>query len=268
MKKWWAFGLFAAAFAIMAIGIAVTSAPTQTPRQTPTQAPTQTPTQADSATPSSQYIVTENHFACFEQKDLDRVYKFIAEKDSDAANKYIATYCMVLMEGETVFLEDTAVLHGVVCVRLRGQVRCLWVDQSSVKPADQCDLLAAKVADKGGMVTLIRMGNLISMNKRDGDFDARLICDGQLWNLHPEHPLGITFAALSPAHPRDDWFQFVAKAASALTDDSAKTVYDAAKNCYQRAGHTADGNVDLSGGVPAVVCDFDRPNLEIFIAKH
>jgi hypothetical protein len=120
-------------------------------------------------------------------------------------------------------------------------------------------MLAAKVANKAGMITSAKTGNLVLMTQPDGDWGARLICNGNL---------GITFHAMSPENPPNDWFQFVAQAASALTGDAAAVVSAAAKRCYQRAKGASDGFADLRNGTPAVVCDLDGANLELFIAKH
>jgi hypothetical protein len=52
-----------------------------------------------------------------------------------------------------------------------------------------------------------------------------------------------------------------------LTGDTTRAVYAAAKNCYQKAERAPDGYTDLRSGIPAMLCDLDGANLEIFIAK-
>jgi hypothetical protein len=61
--------------------------------------------------------------------------------------------------------------------------------------ADGCSQVAAKVAEKGGMATEPQKNNLVSMTQPDGDYGARIICNGSL---------GITFHPMSPEHPPDD----------------------------------------------------------------
>lgn len=125
--------------------------------------------------------------------------------------------------------------------------------------ADQCELLAAKIAHQTGMVTSPRVpANFIPMTQPDGDYGAHLECNGS-------H--GLTLQAISPPAPPEDWFQFFAQAASALTGDAPSADYAATKKCQAKAEHTSDGFADLSTGTPPVVCDLDGSNLEVFIWK-
>jgi hypothetical protein len=247
------------------------------------------------AAPSSRYVVVSRHFACVDPKDLAAMYTFIGEKDFDEANSYFASHdCVWLEKGESVFLEDVALLHGRSCVRQHGQDKCVWVDMMAITPdnspektapvdkpepgifkqlsapdARACEAVAAKIADKSGVVFDTPMsGTMISMVKErprgdddDDNWSAQLICKG---GRSPAY----TFWTLSPEHPTDEWFRFVAQSASALTDDPAPKVYAAATACYQRAKRAPDTYADLSSGKPSVKCSLDGDNLELFIAKH
>lgn len=126
--------------------------------------------------------------------------------------------------------------------------------------ADQCGTLAARIAERSGMVVSPRVpANFIPMTQPDGDYGARLICNGSM---------GITFHAMSPPIPPDSWFRFAAQAASALTGDPPNVLYALLKNCAQQAKQTSDGYADMRSGSPPVVCSLDGPNLEVFVAHR
>jgi hypothetical protein len=117
--------------------------------------------------------------------------------------------------------------------------------------ADRCDLLAARIAQKAGMTVEPRTpGNFIPMTQPDGDYGAYLECKGSR---------GITLHAMSPPHPPEQWFRFIAQAASVLANQDA--VYKAAKKCQAEAEQTADGFADLR----SITCSKDGDNLEVFI---
>ena len=116
---------------------------------TPTTAPSSVA--AAESIPVSQYFMKDDHLACADRADLEMIYKLIFDdKDQVAADRYRASHdCVRLVKGETVFLEDTALLHGSSCVRKRGQSKCVWVDMTAIvktKPIEAPDADAASIA--------------------------------------------------------------------------------------------------------------------------
>jgi hypothetical protein len=69
---------------------------------------------------------------CFDKEVAARLWGFIAENDQDAFAEFynaamMAGACKTFKAGEKVFLEDTSFFQGLVCVRPKGSLSCLWL---------------------------------------------------------------------------------------------------------------------------------------------
>jgi hypothetical protein len=69
---------------------------------------------------------------CLDKAVAGKLLDFLAEKDQDAFSKLYypamaSGVCRAFKAGDKVFLEDTSFFEGLVCVRPKGSLSCLWL---------------------------------------------------------------------------------------------------------------------------------------------
>jgi hypothetical protein len=89
--------------------------------------------------------VKQNVLGCYSKEIYDRYFQIILAKDEVAARKFRVQYlmsgdCEVLKEGDEVTVERAAPraeklrpFSDNFCVRVTGEVRCLWANKAWVR---------------------------------------------------------------------------------------------------------------------------------------
>lgn len=75
---------------------------------------------------------------CLDKGVAAKLSDFVAENDPDAYRKLyypamMSGVCKALKAGDKVFLEDTSFFEGLVCVRPKGSLSCLWLSSGLIE---------------------------------------------------------------------------------------------------------------------------------------
>lgn len=76
-------------------------------------------------------------FGCKSKDNFEKWVRLLVDGDKDAAKQFMmvsimSDQCALLDEGQTVALDDTAIFSGLLCVRPRGAIDCLWTNLEAV----------------------------------------------------------------------------------------------------------------------------------------
>lgn len=75
-----------------------------------------------------------NWIGCITKDDYSRLVGFVVDKDQEAfAAMLMSGRCVPLKNGQTVYLEDTAIFSGMVAIRPKGSTRTLWTAIEATK---------------------------------------------------------------------------------------------------------------------------------------
>ena len=83
--------------------------------------------------------IKSNVIGCKDKEVQDKLARFREEGDKEAFQTFVGEQeatgaCTLLSFGSKVYLEDTAIFSGVVCVRPEGETSCYWIEMDSVGP--------------------------------------------------------------------------------------------------------------------------------------
>ena len=83
-------------------------------------------------------ITGDHYFGCQDRDEFDKIISFAAQKDSEAFNaalwRDLATgQCTLFKNGETVFLTDTAIFHGLIQLRRKGETEEYWTNLEAAR---------------------------------------------------------------------------------------------------------------------------------------
>jgi hypothetical protein len=75
---------------------------------------------------------------CKTKEEKSRLTHFLVDNDKEAFPKVATTAmlignCKIFNEGDAVYLSDTAIFSGLVCVRPRGETECFWTNLENYK---------------------------------------------------------------------------------------------------------------------------------------
>lgn len=81
--------------------------------------------------PRSETISGDGYFGCLDRSYYEKIARYAADHDENAWRKalmdgYYSDRCVPFKEGETVFIESTAVLSGLMKIRREGETNEYW----------------------------------------------------------------------------------------------------------------------------------------------
>lgn len=87
-------------------------------------------------TPAFCGSIKSDYIGCKDKKVFDKLTSFLVEGDKDAFKKHYMVaaalgVCKMLKLGTQVYLEDTAIFAGLVCVRPKGEEVCYWTNSEA-----------------------------------------------------------------------------------------------------------------------------------------
>lgn len=113
------------------------------------------------------------------------------------------------------------------CVRMVMLLAAAW---GAPARADECDAMAAEIADRVGLDVGQRTAPgaipLSARTEDEDDYGAFLLCRGSL---------GMTLRYLSPPTPGAKWFRFVGRSGAILTGVKSASIALGAQNCVENA---------------------------------
>ena len=80
----------------------------------------------------AQHRDTSGWYACHNYDDLAKLDQLMKEDDGQTAIAFAQQRCVRLPAATPVVVEDATFWHDALCVRPRGQLDCLWIDNSWV----------------------------------------------------------------------------------------------------------------------------------------
>jgi RecJ-like exonuclease len=97
-----------------------------------------TPTPVEQTISSDRYITGSNYFGCIEKDRHNRIFAMIVQNDTKAFTKALGAAipsgaCVVLKQGQKVFLDDVEITTGLIKIRPEGEVTSYWAIREVIK---------------------------------------------------------------------------------------------------------------------------------------
>jgi hypothetical protein len=84
------------------------------------------------------HTIRHSAYGCKSKDYHSRLTGYLVDGDKEAFKRALSLAaasgeCKFFEEGQQVYLEDTAIFSGLVCVRPQGNLDCFWTDTGSVR---------------------------------------------------------------------------------------------------------------------------------------
>jgi hypothetical protein len=86
----------------------------------------------------SEYRVDGDWIGCLTREQKGKLTSYSVQNDKEAYMRefgigLIEGFCTMFKDGEIVYLMDTAIFSGLVCVRRKGEINTYWTNTEAIK---------------------------------------------------------------------------------------------------------------------------------------